>query len=83
MNIYLLQQEEVSGWDTYDSAVVVARNEQEARLVRPDMQKWNDESFSLSWASKPENVTVTFLGKLDKNYPIPDDMVILGSFNAG
>ena len=36
MNIYLLQQEVNDDYDTYDSVVVVAKNEREARLIHPN-----------------------------------------------
>lgn len=35
MNLYLISQDKNSGYDTYDSAVVVAENEQGAREVHP------------------------------------------------
>lgn len=35
MNLYLISQYDNMGYDTYDSAVVVAKNEQEAREVHP------------------------------------------------
>ena len=35
MNIYLLEQDYVNGYDTYDSMVVVAENEMKARQIHP------------------------------------------------
>ena len=35
MKIYLLSQDVVNGYDTYDSAVVIAENEDEARKIHP------------------------------------------------
>lgn len=35
MNIYKLSQEHVVGYDTYDSCVVIAKNEKEARAIHP------------------------------------------------
>ena len=35
MNIYLLSQSEVDGYDTYDSCVVAAENEEDARQIHP------------------------------------------------
>ena len=35
MNIYLISQEKNSGYDTYDSAVVCAENEEAAKLTCP------------------------------------------------
>ena len=36
MKIYLLSQDIVTGYDTYDSAVVIAENEDEARKIHPN-----------------------------------------------
>ena len=35
MNIYLLEQEINTGYDTYDSCVVIAENENDARQIHP------------------------------------------------
>ncbi len=35
MNIYLLEQDCVDGYDTYDSAVVIAENGTEAKYIHP------------------------------------------------
>ena len=35
MNIYLLEQDYVDGYDTYDSAVVIAENADEAKYIHP------------------------------------------------
>lgn len=35
MKVYLLTQSLVSDWDTYDSVVVIAQNEEEARTIHP------------------------------------------------
>jgi len=79
MNIYLLTQHEVRGYDTYDAVVVYAKDEDSAKLIRPDSYNsdWND-SFG-SWATSPEAVNVTYLGTTDED----EEGVILASFNAG
>ena len=35
MNLYLLTQTENTGYDTYDSCVVIANTEEEAKLIHP------------------------------------------------
>jgi hypothetical protein len=35
MKLYLLSQSKVSGWDTFDSMVVSAESEQDARNIHP------------------------------------------------
>ena len=39
MNIYLISQKENNDYDTYDSAVVVAPNEEVARRIHPSYRK--------------------------------------------
>lgn len=49
MNLYLISQEENQSYDTYDSAVVAAESESEARTIDPansDYYEWDTESES-------------------------------------
>jgi hypothetical protein len=79
MNLYLLTQKENSGWDTYDSVVVAAKNEQEAKKILPsEYSDWNN--LCGTWASSPENVTVEYIGKAKEGTV---KGVVLASFNAG
>jgi hypothetical protein len=79
MKLYLLTQNENSGYDTYDSCVVADENEEQARMIRPSYPEW-DEFIGNDWASSPENVNVTLLGvAVDGTEP----GVICASFNAG
>ncbi len=85
MNLYLLSQSEKRGYDTYDSCVVAAKSEEEARKIHPS---GDDEYFVRSarencygsWAAKPEGVTVELIGKAVKG---TESGVICSSFNAG
>jgi hypothetical protein len=83
MNIYLITQNVNNNYDTYDSAVVAAATEQEAKEVNPGWNGprwWEDEnrcSYS-SWASHPDQVEAELIGTTDH---APG--VILSSFNAG
>jgi hypothetical protein len=81
MNIYHISQSQRKGYDTYDSAVVVANSANEASTMHPaggfiGKQKWFD-----SWASSPDDVLVKIIGKAEKSYSEPT--VICASFNAG
>jgi|WetSurMetagenome_2_1015567.scaffolds.fasta_scaffold106554_4 hypothetical protein len=90
MNIYRIYQTENVGYDTYDSAVVVAENEEEARMMNPAykgtdtdiwplfMSNWEDEYSG--WASSPENVSVEKIGIA---VPGLRKGPIVSSFNAG
>lgn len=84
MNLYLLEQDEVQGYDVYDSIVVIAKNSLEASKIAPPYCNWKN-SYS-SWCSKPENVTVTLIGKAAKGLTGNDrdnPNIIIASFNAG
>ena len=83
MNLYLISQDIVDGWDTYDSAVVAAKNEKKASETHPidwDFGSEWDPWESGSWCHKPEQVEVGLIGKAK---PKTEAGVICSSFNAG
>lgn len=88
MNLYKISQDVNNNWDTYDSAVVVAENEDEARKIIPDQigvpDKWDIRFINRQW-TKPENVKVEFLGKVDGDYlnNLGSETTVVSSFNAG
>lgn len=73
MNIYLLTNNVVTGYDTYDSCVVVAKDEESARLMHPD-------DYGCDVWCKPEEVEVELIGTTDTQ---EEGSVIIASFNAG
>lgn len=88
MNIYLLTQNDAKGWNTYDSCVVVAANEQEARNIHPyshsvfchpNIDLWCADSHR-TWASSPDLVTVIRIGIASEDQVAG---VVCASFNAG
>ena len=72
--LYLLSQTVNNGYDTFDSCVVTAGDEAEARLMQP--ADWGDLSV---WA-KPEDVQVRLIGIATHDEA---GKVICASFNAG
>lgn len=48
MKLWLISQSVNCGYDTYDSAVVAAETEEEARHTYPD--NWNDGTSSYKWS---------------------------------
>lgn len=96
MNLYLLTQGYNSGYDTYDSCVVAAPNEYEARRICPshyytwsyEMESWafeyGDGSLKRdtpdSWVSDLELIDVQLIGVAD---PSVKKGVVCASFNAG
>lgn len=85
MNIYLVSQDENNNYDTYDSFVVIASSEEEARNLNPDERRfdrneWKSYSFG-GWASSPDKVTVELIGTALPS--ANETKVILASYNAG
>ena len=86
MNIYLIEQSKNLGYDTYDSAVVVARSVKDARSIHPrldwfrrnGMKEWNGKDDD-SWVDA-KYVIVTYIGKAS---PKMDRSVVCASFHAG
>lgn len=93
MNLYLLTQNQVTGYNTYDSCVVCAVDETAAKLMHPDEEYQYDENQGwvylgseewktewTSWAKAPRFVHVHLLGTAR---PEQEPGVICASFNAG
>lgn len=76
LKLWLISQEENTGWDTFDSAVVAAKTEKEARLINPDGE-WSTYS---AWCSSPDKVHVEYLGIATEGV---EPGIVLSSFNAG
>jgi hypothetical protein len=94
MKIYKLWQDVNHDYDTYDSIIVCAKNEEEAKRIQPSEYyeygddgksyfKYSDGSKNLqtddSWCEL-EDVKVEYLGEAKKELK---KGVILTSFNAG
>lgn len=83
MNLYLITQDVVNGYDTYDSAVVAAKTAEEAKRIHPDGKTipFAEGEYNWgSWASKPEDATAELIGKAKLG---TKKGVICASFNAG
>ena len=64
LNLYLLRQSKVTGYDTYDSAVVAAETVEDAVMIHPDkyMKGWL-EAEPPPWEDFPEGeVFMTWVG---------------------
>lgn len=82
MNIYLLAQQDKTGYDTYDSAVVFAPDEESARNMSPsDGESINWSQRNYTWADSPEGVIVQLLGVASS--PDCSPGLVCSSFNAG
>jgi hypothetical protein len=78
MNIYLISQNINTGYDTCDSAVVIAENEDKAREIMNFDEEYCDFG---TWVkrSQKDSIIVEHLGSSTKTEP----EIILVSFNAG
>jgi hypothetical protein len=76
MKLWIISQTVNNNYDTFDSAVVAAETEEEARNINPG-GRWG-VTFS-TWANDPSEVTVEYLGVTDRDI----SGIVLASFNAG
>ena len=85
MKLFLIEQYENRGQDTYDSAVVVASDEKTARNMNPgngglmSEKEWV-EQYNGTWCSTPNKVVVTYLGKASKE--IASEVHVCSSFRG-
>ena len=87
MKLYLLTQYQNTGYDTYDSCVVCAENEDDAKNIDPStgdgvFVDWSNKSqkYSISWANTKDGIEVEEIGEA---HPSQKRGVICASFNAG
>jgi hypothetical protein len=81
--LWLISQDQNTGYDTYDSAVVCAETEEDAKRIHPDGRvndKPERKDFS-DWAP-PEKVRAAILAS-SPAYGVEAGAVICASFNAG
>jgi hypothetical protein len=79
MFLYKISQNVNNNYDTYDSVIVAAESEEDARMIRPDTADWGSEQFCSTWVSDPKDVIVELIGISFAKNP----GIILASFNAG
>lgn len=83
MNLYLIEQDAHDDYDTFDSAVVAAETEDEARDMNPgggEKIDWSKPDHYFSWCYAREQVKVTLIGVA---VPFTKSGPIVASFNAG
>jgi len=84
MNLYLISQDENTGYDTYDSAVVCAPDEETARGMDPQTGEPvifdPDKRMMWDWCSSPDKVKVKLIGLAMWDLP---QGVVCSSYNAG
>ena len=81
MNVYLLTQNKVTGYDTYDSMVVVAATEEAARKMDPrGGNVFTNDWICEAWPNNSDDVVCLFVGVADDSM---SSGVLCASFNAG
>lgn len=80
MKLWKISQERNSGYDTYDSAVVVAASAAEARRIYPGGGEPSEWALRTTWAS------VNDVQAVEIGHALPSleaGTVVVASFNAG
>lgn len=79
MKLYRIWQNVNNDYDTYDSAIVCAKDEADAKTIRPDgFENCSERRFS-AWCSI-KHIKVELIGTANKSIKRG---VILASYNAG
>lgn len=79
MNLYLISQDANRGYDSYDSAVVAAASEEEARNTHPSDEWPTAGRTNWDWTDAA-NVKVKLIGTAAEGI---EAGVVCASFNAG
>ena len=81
MKLYLLSQNDNTDYDTYDSCVVCAENEEDAKTIAPNGNIYFLPTKQYSdWALSKETILCEEIGEANKSQVRG---VIISSFNAG
>jgi hypothetical protein len=83
MKLFLISQTDNKDYDTYDSAVVCAPNEDAARLMDPGGKNGEPAEFGREfsvWCFTADKVVVQLIGDAAPGLPLG---VVCASFNAG
>lgn len=78
MKLYLLSQTVNKNWDTFDSVLVCAENEDDAKSITPYGEEFDGKDGT--WVSNKEAITCLEIGEAN-NKQVRG--VIISSFNAG
>ena len=83
MKLYLLTQDDNSSWDSFDSCLVCAENEEDAKSIMPDFNEGKPFEPSRkygTWAFTIEGVRCKEIGIANLDVKRG---VVINSFNAG
>ena len=81
MKLWLISQNQNNDYDTFDSAVVCAADEDDAVSIVPDHFGHSEfGEYNMGWASSKEYVQATYIGEAGEELKRG---LVLASFNAG
>ena len=80
MKLYLLTQNQRKGYDKYDSCVVCAKSEDDAKSIDPRGLIFTENEEEPYWAYTKDGIEVEEIGEA---HPSQKRGVICASFNAG
>lgn len=80
MKLYLLSQNDNNNYDTYDSILVCAENEADARTIDPYGELFVENEYYGSWAKKASAISCEEIGEANDKQTRG---VIIASFIAG
>lgn len=80
MKLWLISQDRNTWYDTYDSAVVAAEDEERAIKIHPNGDIYPWDKFSLSSWTDLDEIKCRYLGEAEEG---TKPGVICASFNAG
>lgn len=79
MKLFLIYQEYNVSYDVFENAVVVAKDEEDAKLIHPGNYNMSIKDWKTNWCPGPEYVKVQYLGEADSSVKRG---VICAAFNA-
>tara|TARA_R110002124_G_scaffold261033_1_gene426954 strand:+ start:34 stop:276 length:243 start_codon:yes stop_codon:yes gene_type:complete len=80
MKLYLLEQNDNNDYDTYDSCLVCAENESDARTIDPNGNEFKESAKWSDWALSKDSITCKEIGEANDKQ---ERGVIIASYNAG
>jgi len=80
MKLFLLTQDANGGYDTYDSCVVSAESEEDAKKMNPNGGETTNKDEDYGTWTTLKNVDVEYIGEAKEG---SEPEVICSSFNAG
>ena len=80
MKLYLLEQTSNKDWDTYDSCIVCAESEEDAKTIHPRGNEFKEHQQWNGWVQTKDQISCTEIGVANEDIK---KGVICASFNAG